>query len=149
MTESPQTSAEVLMQLRQKLAEFQQLGIITPESFGTYQQTVLQVWQEAERRRVSCLTQAESLRAQAQAAEYQASAFGTIASILYAVINGHVEAEQRRIRELQERDREDMAAKAVQVPPPPRVPAIEPADGRKRRNSRPPEKKPMFEDDSR
>ena len=82
------------------------LGYMTPESAGTYEQTILLTWQEADRRRQTLLSQAETLRRQAAAADAQAGAFGTVASILYNIVNGFVEAGQKRLREEAERKAE-------------------------------------------
>lgn len=98
-----------LLRLRQKMMGLQGLGYMTPESFGTYQQTLLQIWQEAERRRQTCVSQAATLRTQAAAAEAQAGAFSVMASIMYSVVNGFVEAGEKRVAEEAERD----ATKAV------------------------------------
>lgn len=97
---------EAILRLRKKLKELESLGYMNPSSAGTYEQTILQVWQEADRRRGSCLAQAETLRRQAAAAEAQAGAFTVMASILYNVVNGFVEAGNKQALELLERDHE-------------------------------------------
>jgi hypothetical protein len=88
-----------LIKLRQRILDLEKLGYMTPESFGTYQQTILQIWQEAEQRRQTCLAQAATLRVQAASAEAQAHAFSAMSSVMFAVVNGFVEAEEKRIRE--------------------------------------------------
>lgn len=97
---------EEALKLRKRLLDFQRLGAMNPESFATYQQTILQLWQEAERRRQACLTQSETFKRQAAAAESQAHAFSAMSSILYSVVNGYVEIEEKRLREIAERQAE-------------------------------------------
>ena len=99
-------NAETLLKLRQRMLDLQKLGMLTPESFGMYQQTVLQIWQEAERRRQTCMAQAENFREQARAAEAQAHAFSAMASIMYAVVNGYIQLEEKRVAEEAERKKE-------------------------------------------
>lgn len=94
-----QNSEDSLVRLRTRLVDLQKLGGLEPEAFGTYQQTLLQIYNEAERKKQACLQQAQTLRQQAAAAEAQSHAFGTIGSILYSVVNGYVELEQKRMAE--------------------------------------------------
>lgn len=96
-----------LVKLRQRILDLEKIGYMTPESFGTYQQTILQIWQEAEQRRQTCLAQASTLRMQAASAEAQAHAFSAMSSVMFAVVNGFVEAEEKRVREEAERALEE------------------------------------------
>lgn len=106
---------QILLRLRKRILDLQGLGYMTPESFGTYQQTVLQIWQEADRRRQTCLSQGETLRRQAAAADAQAGAFAAMCSIMFNVVNGFVEAGEKSLREELERKAEKEAeAKAEQ-----------------------------------
>jgi len=109
---------EDLLKLRRRVNDLKSLGYMTQESAGTYEQTILLTWQEADRRRQALLSQAETLRRQAAAAEAQAAAFTTMASILYNIVNGFVEAGQKRLREEAERkaERDAQAAEANNVP---------------------------------
>ena len=113
MDESVLKLQQDLIRLRQKMVDLQKLDYMTPESFGTYQQTILQIWQEADRRRQTCITQAETLRRQAAAAEAQAGAFSVMSSIMYNVVNGFVEAGEKRIREEAERAAESSGEEAI------------------------------------
>jgi hypothetical protein len=99
--------SEEILRLRRRVKDLLSLGYMTEESGGTYEQTILQVWQEADRGRVNCLQQAETLKRQAAAAEAQAGAFTMMSSILYNVVNGFVEAGNRRSREDAERKAEE------------------------------------------
>lgn len=96
MANNPQDD---LMRLRKRLVDLQAVGLMDPKSFGTYQQTLLHIWQEVDRRRQTCLQQAEALRLQAAAAEAQSHAFGALGSIMYNIVNGFVEADEKRVRE--------------------------------------------------
>jgi hypothetical protein len=88
-----------LVRLRKRILDLQKLDYMTPESFGTYQQTLLQIWQEAEQRRQTCLAQATTLRLQIAEAEAQAHAFSAVGSIIFSVVNGFVEIEEKRMAE--------------------------------------------------
>lgn len=116
---------EEILRLRRRVKDLLGLGYMTEESGGTYEQTILQVWQEADRGRINCLQQAETLKRQAAAAEAQAGAFTMVSSILYNVVNGFVEAGNKRLREeaerqaeLEVRARQDALAEAAANPVP-------------------------------
>lgn len=104
MSDTQDTQASILVRLRTRMQELLRLGITTPEGFGMYQQTMLQLLQEFDRRKATCLEQAEHLRRQAAAAEAQAAAFGVSGSVLFAVVNGYLDIQEKTIREEQERD---------------------------------------------
>jgi hypothetical protein len=97
------SSATVLVKLRSRMNDLLRLGILTPEGFGMYQQTILQLLQEFDRRKMTCMSQAEQLRTQAAAVESQGHAFSAAGSVLFAVVNGYIDLEEKRIREMQER----------------------------------------------
>lgn len=92
-----------LLRLRKRLMDLQTIGVLEESQHGLYQQTILQLWQEADRQRQTCMDQAETLRRQAAAAEAQAHAFSTMSSMMYAVVNGYVLLEEKRVREERER----------------------------------------------
>lgn len=97
------SAVDDLVRIRTKLLDLQRTGVLSAEGFPTYQQTILQILQECERRKQGLFSQVQTLRAQASAAESQAHAFSAMGSILYNIINGYVENEQRRIEEEQRR----------------------------------------------
>lgn len=97
---------EELLMLRKRVKDLLELGYLTAEAAGTYEQTILQAWQEADRRRAQLRQKAETLRLQAAAADAEASAFGTVGSILYNIVNGFVENGRKRLAEEAERARE-------------------------------------------
>jgi hypothetical protein len=107
MSDTQETPATVLVKLRARMNDLLRMGVLSPEGSGMYQQTVLQLLQEFDRRKASCLEQAEHLRRQAAAAEAQAAAFGVSGSVLFAVVNGYIDLEEKRIREDQERQERD------------------------------------------
>jgi len=86
--------------LRMRVGELLRLGALTPD---TFQQTIMQIWQEGERRRQMCLQEAEEHLRRYHASISQASAFGAQSSILYSVVNGYVVLEERKNVELAER----------------------------------------------
>ena len=110
--ESPAT---ILVKLRTRMNDLLRMGIVTPEGFGMYQQTVLQLLQEFDRRKATCFSQAEQLRAQAAASESQGHAFSVCGSILFSIVNGYIDLEEKRIREMKEREEAD----GVKVKPAP------------------------------
>ncbi len=101
-----ETPATVLVKLRARMNDLLRMGLVTPEGFGMYQQTVLQLLQEFDRRKQTCFQQAEQLRAQAAASESQGHAFSVCGSILFSIVNGYIDLEEKRIREEQERAKE-------------------------------------------
>jgi hypothetical protein len=127
--------SEEILRLRRRVKDLLGLGYMTEESGGTYEQTILQVWQEADRGRVNCLQQAETLKRQAAAAEAQAGAFTMMSSILYNVVNGFVEAGNKRVREDAERQAEMAAREAELVSDNLDAPAPRPASRRKKKDS--------------
>lgn len=96
-----------LVRLRTKILELHQMGALHPQSFGTYQQTLLQVYNEANRQRISCRNRANEFRKQADGLDQQANAYSMMGSILFNVVNGYVEIEQKRLREEHERELEE------------------------------------------
>lgn len=103
---SEETPNSVLARLRQRLLDLQKTNMMTPESFGTYQQSMLQLWNECERRAMTCFDQVQSLQMQAKASEHQAHAFRMMGSIILSVVNGYVDKEEQRVREEAERAKE-------------------------------------------
>lgn len=98
-----------LLRLRKRLLDLQTMGILEESQHGLYQQTILQLWQQTEGRRQTCMSQAETLRMQAAAAEAQAHAFAAMSSMMYAIVNGYIELEEKRVREDRERTEEKAA----------------------------------------
>lgn len=111
-----------MFRLRRRLGDLIRLGAATPE---TFQQTILQLWQENERRRQACLSEAEEHLRKYHTSVAQANVYAMQSSIAYAVVNGYVTIEERRVLELQQKaEREALDAKekaeeeAKKEPPP-------------------------------
>lgn len=100
-----------LLRLRKRVTDLVRLGAATPE---TYVQTVMQLSQEGERRRQSCMAEAEDHLRKYHALTAQAHGFAALSSMLFAIINGFATLEERRLVEMAEREKE----KAENGPPP-------------------------------
>ena len=101
-----------MVRLRRRLGDLLRLGAATPD---TFQMAVQQMWQETEKRRQSCLQEAEDHLRKYHAMVAQAHGFSSMASILYSVIDGYVNLEERRIQEAVARATDE--AKAAEPPP--------------------------------
>jgi hypothetical protein len=99
-----------LVKLRRRVAEMLKLGAATPE---TYLQTIMQLFQEAERRRQICMGEAEDCLRKHQALVAQAHGFSSMSSILYNIVNGYVTLEEKRILETAEREKEQAEKEAA------------------------------------
>jgi hypothetical protein len=104
---------EELVKLRKRVNDLLRLGAATPDTFA---QTIMQVWQEAERRRQSCLAEAEEHLRKYHALVAQSHGFSAQSSILYSVINGYATIEERRVQELADREKERAAQAAPSAP---------------------------------
>lgn len=91
------------LRLRKRLGDLMRMGAATPD---TFQQAVLQIWQEAERQRQMSMTQAEEHLRKYHSCNAQAHAFSMTSSIAFAVINGFVVMEERRVQEEQRQAQE-------------------------------------------
>jgi hypothetical protein len=91
------------LRLRKRLGDLMRMGAATPD---TFQQAVLQIWQEAERQRQMSMTQAEEHLRKYHSCNAQAHAFSMTSSIAFAVINGFVVMEERRAQEEQRQAQE-------------------------------------------
>lgn len=100
---------EELTRLRLRLNDLLRLEAATP---ATFQQAIMQIWQESERRRQSCLSESEDHLRRYHALLAQAHGFSALSSIVFAVINGYVELEEKRVREEAERAHEKAAQAA-------------------------------------
>jgi hypothetical protein len=111
--ESPTT---VLVKLRTRMNDLLRTGVVTPEGFGMYQQTMLQLLQEFDRRKATCFQQADTLRAQAAASEAQGHAFSVSGSVLFAVVNGYLDIQEKNAREEAERKAQEAPKSEVVAP---------------------------------
>lgn len=101
-----------VFRLRRRLGDLLRLGAATPE---TFQQTLMQLWNENERRRQSCLQEAEEHLRKYHSLVAQAHAFSAQSSIVYSIVNGYVTIEERRLQELADREREKAAEAAAET----------------------------------
>ena len=79
-----------LIKIRSSVADLLNRGAITPLSKDLYEGTLVQLLNDAERNRQSCMSQADNLKRQSIMLEGQASAFAAISSMVVAVLNGFV-----------------------------------------------------------
>jgi hypothetical protein len=86
------------------------MGALTPD---TFQQAIFQLFQESERRRMSCLQEAEDHLRKYHALLSQAGAFAAQGSILFAVINGFASLEEKRVEETAVRAKEQAEKEAA------------------------------------
>lgn len=115
-----------LLRLRRRVGDLMRMNALTPE---TFQQAVMQLFQESERRRQTCLAEAEDHLRKYHALLSQAGAFAAQGSILFAVINGFATLEERRLQEMADREREKAQQQEAAPPPPAPTPAPAPANG--------------------
>ncbi len=87
---------EEILRLRRRTIELVRLGAATPE---TFQQTIMQLWQEGERRRQASIAEAEDHLRKYHACLSQAGAFAAQSSILFSIVNGFATLEERRLQE--------------------------------------------------
>lgn len=113
--------ADDLIKLRKKIADAIAIGVVDDGSKDLYEATLIQVMNEAERQRQTCVGRAEDLRRQAAIADGQSAAFSQVSSIIYNIINGYiVVAEKQKREELEaqvekERLNEEAAADVVEM----------------------------------
>jgi hypothetical protein len=114
--------AEELVRLRKRVGDLLKLGAATPD---TYLQTVMQLFQEGERRRQQCMADAEDHLRKYHALVAQAHGFSAMSSVLYSVINGFATLEERRLQEMAEREKEKAESAKPEVHASPTNPAQE------------------------
>jgi altronate dehydratase len=85
--------------LRHRLSDLLAMGLLDDASKGTYELTLLQVMNESERQRQTCIKRADSLKMQAATAEGQAAAFSMISSIVNNVVNSLVRKSEKATEE--------------------------------------------------
>lgn len=87
--------AEEVVNLRRRILEAVSAEVIDPQFKDFYEATLLQIMNEAERQRQSCVARAEDLRRQASVLDGQSQSFQQLGSIIYAVLNGYIKAAER------------------------------------------------------
>ncbi len=101
---------EDVIALRQKMAEAVRSGFIDEGNKGTYEMTLLQIMNEAERQRQNCAKRAETLKMQAATAEGQSAAFGMISSIVNSIVNSMVKKTIKNTEEEEELKKQEEEA---------------------------------------
>ncbi len=95
----PNASRENLALLRDVVAAARKLDVIPEEGADIYEATLIQIANKAESERLQCLRVVEEHRHHMARAESQATALSQVVSIVYAVVNGYVEAAKRAVME--------------------------------------------------
>jgi len=96
---------EDIIGLRERMADAIDKHFFDESTGGFVQVSLIQIMKEAERKRQACAKQAEHFRSQAVNAEGQAAAYGTISSIVNAVFNSMLTAEERRLADEEENEK--------------------------------------------
>ena len=105
--------ADDLIRLRTRALEGLKIGFYKDEAEKALSEgTLIQVLNEAERKRQACITQAEHHRIQMAQQQAQAEAFGMVGSMLYSVLDGYIRGEERRVQEERDRAAERAAQQA-------------------------------------
>lgn len=88
-----------LVKLRKRMLDALDNGVVNSDTKDLYEATLIQVMNEAERQRQTCVNRAEELRRQAAVSDGQAAAFSSVSSIVYNVLNGYILAAEKSKRE--------------------------------------------------
>lgn len=95
--------AEDVLKLRKRVMDAVSTGVIDNNIKDFYEATLLQILNESERQRQSCMAQAENLEKQAAIARGQANSYAAMGSIIYSVLNGYVMVQERSLKEESDR----------------------------------------------
>lgn len=128
--------AEEIVNLRKRILDAVNAGVVDPQFKDFYEATLLQILNESERQRQACTARAEDLRRQASVLDGQTNAFAQLGSIIYAVLNGYIKATERAHAEEIARHIEKHGA------PPDAEPAVEPVASETKEEKAAPGKKP-------
>jgi predicted ATPase with chaperone activity len=91
--------AEDILKLRKRLNDAVTRGLVSDDSKGFLEGTLLQIMNDAERNRQNCLSQSENLRRQAAVIDGQAAAFASTIGIVYNVLNSFVALDEKQEEE--------------------------------------------------
>jgi len=106
---------EEILRLRKKMIQAVEAGFLDEENKGTYEMSMLQIMNEADRQRRNCLNRSEQLKMQAATAEGQAAAFSMLSSIVNNVVSSMVNKTIKMAEEEKElAEREAEVQKAVE-----------------------------------
>lgn len=101
--------AEDVINLRKRMMDAVSRGVVSQDNKETFEATLIQIMNDAERQRQSCVTQADNFRRQASVVDGQASAFASVSSIVYGVLNAFVTLAEKDERERKAREEERKA----------------------------------------
>lgn len=87
--------SEDIVKLRKRVLDAVSSGVVDPNLKDFYEATLLQIMNEAERNRQTAVAQAETLRKQAAIADGQASAYASMSSVVYNVLNAFIIQHER------------------------------------------------------
>lgn len=96
-------TGEALVKLRNRMTDALKMGVVDEKHHGIVQQILLQIMNDAERQKQSCLNQVETLQSQIMMARGQANGYTTITSIVYATLDGFIKQAERAVAEERER----------------------------------------------
>jgi hypothetical protein len=97
---------EILANLRRKMLDAVKLGMVNQDSSGMLETVLIQIVNEAERSKQRCDQLNQDYKRQAAQAEAQANAYSQIQSVVFAVLNGFVNAAQTAL-EAEQQKQED------------------------------------------
>ena len=103
---------EDLAKLKEKVDQLFTIGYQT-DTKGMLQQTFIQILNEAEKNRQSCMNAADNFKKQAAIMEGQANAFCSFSSIITSVLSGYISVAQR-VREEEARQASDLVEKETE-----------------------------------
>lgn len=111
--------AEDLVKLRTRMLDAVRTGVVG-EDADTFKMTLIQILNEAEKKRQKAEAGIENLRRQVHMMEGQVNAYSQIGSILYAVLDGYVKLAEKTVAEEQAREAE-RAESGKDDPPAPKA----------------------------
>lgn len=99
MAKLEDSNAEKIIRLRKRVLDAVKVGVLDQESKPFYEATLIQILNEAERNRQKCMSIMDDHKKKIIQAEAQANAYSQISSVLYNVLNGFVEVQERALAE--------------------------------------------------
>ena len=97
---------EELSRIRQKVIDAVSEGVVSDENRDLYEATLIQIMNDAERNRQTCLNSVDTLKRQIATLEGQAQAFSSFSSIIFNVLNGFIVQEQKNKADIARREQE-------------------------------------------
>jgi hypothetical protein len=93
---------EDLINVRKRVLDLLERGAVTPTNKDFFESTLIQIMNDAERNRQTCMTSAENLKRQVNVLEGQASGFASVSSLILGVLNGFVTIHDKNEQEIKE-----------------------------------------------